>query len=203
MNKNIIVQEGYKPVIIALVITFIMYAIDLELLGALGFVVTLLLLYVYRDTARYIFENPSNILSPVDGKVIAIDKENDKTKLYVQVSLLNNHNIRAPFSSTCKIKNKQHGINLDPSTLKGTMLNEQVKLKFTSHNYEEKAIKMKLISGFFNPTIELQDKETYEQGDKVGFFIHGIAVITLKDTETLVSINDKLKAGQTIISQFD
>lgn len=203
MNKNFIVKEGYKPVIISLVITFILYLIDLEFLGAIGVVITLLLVFAYRDTARYIFENPSNILSPVDGKVIAIDQKENKTKIYVQVCLIDNHNIRAPFKSSCQIKQKQFGLNLDPSSYKGTLLNEQIKIKFTSNDYADKAIKLKLISGFFNPKIYIDSKEECEQGDTLGLFINGIAQITLTNMESSLNINDKIKAGQTIISQFD
>lgn len=204
MNKNFIVQQGYKPIFISLVITFILYIIDLEFLGALGFAVTLFLVYIYRDTERYIHENPTNILSPIDGKVIAIDHGKHKNKIYVQVCLLNNHNIRAPFNSNCEVKSKQHGLNLDPMSFKGALLNEQIKIKFHSNDYEDKSLKLKLISGLCNPSISINSNESSPQGDRIGLFIHGVAEIILKkDMEISVNINEKIKAGQTIISQFD
>lgn len=204
MNNSFIVKEGYKPIIISLIITFLLYVFDLEFLGAVGIVLTLFLIFVYRDTTRYIYENSSNILSPIDGKVIAIDNKHHKTKIYIQVCLLNNHNIRAPFKSSCKIKHKQFGLNLDPSSYKGSLLNEQVKMKFSSIDYENKNLKMKLVSGFFNPSITLNNNEISEQGETIGLFIHGIAELTLDNAMDIsVSINEKVKAGQTIISQFN
>jgi phosphatidylserine decarboxylase len=200
MNKNFIVEEGYKPIFISLIITFLLYAFDLEFLGAIGVVFTLLLVYIYRDTARYIYENPSNILAPIDGKVIALEEKNDKIKIYVQVSLLDNHNIRSPFKSQCSIKMRQFGLNLDPSSYKGSLLNEQVKLKLLSNEYKDKSIELKLISGFYNPSISINSNENYEQGETLGLFVNGIAEITLDSMETSIKINDKIKAGQTIIS---
>lgn len=203
MNKSFIVKEGYTPVLISFVVTFILYLIDYEFLGAIGVLMTLLLIYIYRDTARYIYENSSSILAPIDGKVIAIDHKKHSTKLYVEVDLFSNHNIRSPFCCTAKIKSRQYGLNLDPSGFKGSLLNEQMKIKFISKEFEDKSIKVKLISGFFNPSLSIKLKENYQQGEKIGLFVNGIVEITLKDLQTTLKLNDKIKAGQTIISKVD
>ncbi len=202
-NTNFIVKEGYKSIFVALVVTFILYILGCDFLGAIGVILTLLIVYIYRDTARYIYENSSNILSPIDGKVIAIDHKKHSCKIYVQVCLLNSHNILSPFNTTAKVKLKQYGTNLDPSSYKGSLLNEQIKIKFASTDFEDKSIKLRLISGFFNPSISINIKENYQQGEKIGVFVNGIAEITLKDLEPSVAINDRIKAGQTIISQFN
>jgi len=179
MNKSFIVQEGYKPIFISLAVAFLLYLINCEFLGTIGFLLTLSLVYIYRDTARYIYENSSNILAPIDGKVIAIDHRKHSTKIYVEVCLLNNHNIRSPFHCAAKIKSEQHGLNLDPSTFKGSLLNEQVKIKFTSSDFDNKNIKLKLIGGFFNLSMNLNLKESYNQSENLGLFINDIADITL------------------------
>lgn len=199
MNSiSFISNRGVKPIIVLITLTII-FSIISDFFGGLFFLLTLFSFYVFRDTKRYIFENSDSVLSPVDGKVIAIDKVDDKVKVYCKVSLCDNHTVRAPFSGEVKVKKYHKGLNLDPNTLKAKTLNEQISYKFISDNKKE-YLKLKLISGFFNIGIEKTENKTLLQGDAITFFIDGIAVITVsKESELLVQIGDKISSGQSIL----
>ena len=199
MNSiSFISNRGVKPIIVLITLTII-FSIISDFFGGLFFLLTLFSFYVFRDTKRYIFENSDSVLSPVDGKVIAIDKVDDKVKVYCKVSLCDNHTVRAPFSGEVKVKKYHKGLNLDPNTLKAKTLNEQISYKFISDNKKE-YLKLKLISGFFNIGIEKTENKTLLQGDAISFFIDGIAVITVsKESELLVQIGDKISSGQSIL----
>jgi len=200
---SFISKYGFKPIGIVLVLAFISYVVDFELLENIFIILTLFLIYVYRDTSRHIFENHQSVLSPIDGTVLAVDTVDDTYKLYVKVNLCNNHNLRAPFDGNINIISSQNGVNLNPNTPKGQLLNEQTTLEFVSNNNEKTILLMQLISGFFNPRIELKDGlENTTQGKKIGFFVDGLAIITT-DTKPLVTMGDKIKASQTILSKID
>lgn len=204
MNSiSFISKYGFKPILIALVLAFVSYIADFEILENFFILLTLGLIYIYRDTTRHIFENNQSVLSPIDGKVIAIDTIDNKTQIYVKVNLCSNHNLRAPFNGTFEIANLRHGTNLDPLTPKAKLLNEKADLEFTADNNQKTLLKLQLISGFCNPKIELNEgMEQVTQGKKIGFFIDGLAIISL-DEKPLVNIGDKLKAGQSILCKID
>lgn len=193
-NKSIILSQGLKPIIVALVVTLFFIILDLDFLGNIAIIVTLFIVYMYRNPSRYIFENTKHILSAVDGKVTAIDKFDDKTKIYCKVGLLDTHNIKAPVSGELKIKKIQKGLHLNPNSLKASGLNEQVVLKIAG-------IKIKLLSGFCNNSIDITNSQNVEQGDNISVLTDGYVIITLKHDEQInVKIGEKLIAGQTVLA---
>ncbi len=191
-------NKGIRPIFILIGLTIVSSLVS-EFLGCLFLIITLFSIYVFRDTKKYIYENSDSILSPIDGKVIAIDKIDDKLKIYCKVSLCDNHVVRAPFTCEMKIKKYHKGLNLNPNTLKANSLNEQITYKFSSED-KKTNLKLKLVSGFFNVGIEETQKAKLSQGDEISFFIDGIAVITVKDEcNLLINIGDKISSGQSVL----
>jgi len=199
MNKiGFISNKGVKPILILIGLTIIGSLVS-DFFGYLFLLLTLFSIYIFRDTKRYIYENSDSILSPIDGKVIAIDKIDDKLKIYCKVSLCDNHIVRAPFTSEMKIKKYNKGLNLNPNTLKANSLNEQITYKFSSED-KETNLKLKLVSGFFNIGIDKIQNAKLSQGDEILFFIDGIAIITIKEEcNLLVNIGDKISSGQSVL----
>ena len=192
-NSDIILKQGYKPLVLLLILSIVLALFISSFLSNIVLLLILFTLFIYRNPSRHIFENSTSILSPIDAKVIAIDYINGKQKIYCKVNLCNNHIVRAPQSGTIKINKYQHGLNLNPNSYKASILNEQIVIKFNN-------LKLKLISGVCNHTIEYIDKSDIKQGGKIGLFLEGIAIITLKTSLPLmVKIGDKITAGQTII----
>ncbi|MEA2019813.1 MAG: hypothetical protein U9N59_15385 [Campylobacterota bacterium] len=193
INTNIILKQGYKPLILLLVLAVILELFISSFFSNIVLILFLFTLSIYRNPYRHIFENSKSLLSPIDGKIIAIDYTNGKQKIYCKVNLCNNHILRAPQNGDIKIKKYQHGLNLNPNSYKANILNEQIVIKFDN-------LKLKLISGICNRKIEYVDKEYAKQGENIGLFLDGIAVMTVKKEYLLmVKIGDKLIAGQTII----
>lgn len=199
MNKiGFISNKGVNAILILIVLTLSLSLIS-DSLGLVFCIITLFTLYVFRDTKRYIYENSENILSPIDGRIIAVDRIDDKLKIYCKVSLFDNHVVRAPFSGEMKVKKYHKGLNLNPSTLKAQTLNEQITYKFHSDD-KRTSLKLKLISGFFNIGIDKTEDTKISQGDNISFFTDGIAVITIKEQyKLLVSIGDQISSGQSVL----
>ena len=192
--NNFINPQGVKPISISIISALFLSIFISSTLGNIGFIITAFLVYIYRDTNSHIvFHNKNNILSPVDGKIFAIDNIDGKQKIYIKVSLCNGHNIKAPQDSEYKVKNYKCGLNLNPNSYKGNLLNEQVSFKFDN-------LKFKLISGICNSKIHFTPSSKISQGDSMGLFLQGNVVVTVKKEHQLeVEIGQKLVAGQSIL----
>ena len=192
-NSKFILKEGHKKIAITLVVAIFLSVFGFECLNVLAYILTFILLYIYRVPNRYIYSNTESVLAPMDAKIIAIDNKQGKTKIYCQVGLWDSHILRAPVGGEMKIKKYQHGLNLNPNCYKASLLNEQLLIKFDN-------VKLKVISGFCNSEITYSKNENVTQGEEIGVFIQGLVVLTVKSPEELkLQIGDKVKAGEAIV----
>ena len=67
--------EGYKFLIIAGIITIILYNFS-DFLGLIGFVLTIWVYYFFRDPERVIIMDDTYLVSPADGEVIKVEEVN-------------------------------------------------------------------------------------------------------------------------------
>ena len=192
-NNGFILNQGYKYIITFFVIAIVLSIFGIEFFSTIFYLITLLTIFIFRNQERLIFKNKNSILSPIDGKITAIDIVNGKRKIYCKVTPCNTHVVRAPSDTNIKIKNQKNGINLNPNSYKATILNEQITFKLSN-------MKLKLISGICNTKIEYTENTTAEQGEPIAIFIDGLAIITLKENINIdLKIGDKLTAGQSIL----
>src|SRR5210317_64981 len=66
-------SEGYKFIVIAAVITIILYNFS-SFLGLIGLVLTIWVYYFFRDPERVIIEDDNYLVSPADGEVIKVEE---------------------------------------------------------------------------------------------------------------------------------
>lgn len=192
-NNGLILKSGYKYILVVFLASVFAGLFICDTFAFILFMITLFTVYVFRVSNRHTFSNSEHIISPVDGEVMAIDHIDGKQNIYCKVGLCDTHVVKAPVDGHMKIKEYRHGLNLNPNSYKGSMLNEQLILKFHK-------LKLKLLSGHCNPTIEYSKETEVKQGDDIAIFVDGIAIITLKEKRKLdISIGDKLIAAQTII----
>lgn len=192
-SSGMILSSGYKPLFISLVVTLFAYLFTCSTFTYIMIAITLFIAFVFRNSSRYIFNNNSNFLSPVDGKVEAIDKGEDFIDIYIKVSLCDSHIVRAPMNGKIVVKKYQKGLNLSANSFKANLLNEQI--IFTIDNIE-----LKLISSMCNISIEKIENKEVSQGEPLLTFTDGLVKIRISNNENIsVNINDKLISGQSII----
>ena len=192
-NNGFILNQGYKYIITFFIIAIVLSIFNIEFFSTIFYLITLLTIFIFRNQERLIFKNKNSILSPIDGKITAIDIVNGKRKIYCKVTPCNTHVVRAPSDTNIKIKNQKNGLNLNPNSYKATILNEQITFKLSN-------MKLKLISGICNTKIEYTENTTAVQGEPIAIFIDGLAIITLKENINIdLKIGDKLTAGQSIL----
>lgn len=195
-NNNFILKEGYKYILIALGLSVLTSLFICDTLAIFGYIITFILLYAYRNpNINFYNQDTKNIFAPIDGRISAIDYSKNKYKIYIDVGLFDAHILRAPKSSTFKIKAFTHGINLCSDTYKAKLLNTNATLKFDD-------IKIKLLSGICNPEIVLYDTlKEVKTTQAVGVFLQGNILIEIPRKYKLkINLNDKVKAGQSILA---
>ena len=65
--------EGYKFIVIAVVLMIILYNFS-SFLGLVGLVLTIWVYYFFRDPERVIIEDDNYLVSPADGEVIKVEE---------------------------------------------------------------------------------------------------------------------------------
>ena len=65
--------EGYKFIVIAVVLTIILYIFS-GALGLLGFILSIWVYYFFRDPERVIIDDDNYLVSPADGEIIKVEE---------------------------------------------------------------------------------------------------------------------------------
>jgi phosphatidylserine decarboxylase len=193
MISKFLLKEGELPVIYSLVFTFICAAFISDILALIGVLVTLFLLYVFKVPFRS-YISVSDMLCPVDGKVMAIDKQEGQSTVYIQTSLCDAHILRAPCSGKMQVLEHRKGLNLHIDSFKAKQFNEQLRVQFENCTLE-------FLVGQYNMCLSLENKNDFSQHEKMGVFTHGLTKITLdKDVMPKVNIGQKVYAGITVLA---
>src|SRR6056300_1468033 len=92
-------SEGYKFIVIAAVITIILYNFS-SFLGLIGLVLTIWVYYFFRDPERVIIEDDNYLVSPADGDK-ELGLENKKfNKISIFMNVFDCHVNRTPCKGT-------------------------------------------------------------------------------------------------------
>lgn len=190
MINSFVVPEGQKRVIYALGISVLLFLFICDFLGWIALIITFALLFIYRNSSKPSV-NVTDMVSPVTGRVSAIDNLDGQKVIYVDVTLCNNHILRAPSNGTFSILEDKKGLNLSSDSFRALKLNSQIVLAFEK-------ITLSLLSGKCNLGTLIIEETELSQGEHLGIFTHGKAKITLDKTlESKVQIGQKLEAGIT------
>ena len=204
-------KEGYRFLVIAAVITFILLLIS-NFLGLISFILTIWVYYFFRDPERFPINDENYLLCPADGVVSQITEvkgpseiglENKKfTRVSIFMNPFNCHVNRVPSSGTIDQIFYKAGKYLNASLDKASDENERNYVKMTSSNGEELVLVQ--IAGLIARRIvcEVKEKEQIKQGDKFGIIRFGSRVdLYFTDYQLLVRQNQKTIAGETLLAK--
>ena len=193
MINSVILKEGQKSVFYLLALTIFSALFICSFLTTLLAIATILVIYVYRIPSAKLLQ-VSDVLSPTDGTVTAIDKQNGKSIVYVKLGLCDTHVLRAPISSEFKVMNTRYGVNLNSDTFKSKQLNSKTTVTFGD-------IQIALLSGRFNFQTSIEQEQELQQNEKFGVMIEGEIQITLpQNMPSKVQLGQKVYAGQTVLA---
>lgn len=166
-------------------------------------IVFILILFFFRNPQRKINPNDNYILSPCDGKIVSIDKmDNNRTQIYIFLSLFDVHRFRNPISGKVKtIIYKKGKFNM-AFNKKAINENESNEIFYEAKNGN--IIKIKQIAGHIARRIfcNIKENDIVNQGDLFGIISFGSGCLIDMPSNYKLKINEKskIKAGLTVIA---
>ena len=212
-------KEGFNLIILF----FILVATDVIMLEVLfddssslksilqifSLIIFVFILWFFRNPKRNIIKNPELILSPADGKVIAI-KEVDELEYFkdkkIQISIflspLDIHVNRYPVSGKILYSKFHKGEYLVAWHPKSSDKNERTTVVIKNKKFGE--VMYRQIAGAVARRIVNYAKvnSNVEQGDDSGFIKFGsrVDLFLTKDLNLKIRVGDKVKGGLSIIA---
>ena len=210
-------KEGYTIIIISFIIIVLIilgldhYAIKYDLaIKIFLLIVFVLILQFFRNPKFEINSNKNYILSPVDGKIVIIEKvyepeffKDERLQVSIFMSPLNVHVTRYPISGKVVFSKYHPGRYLVAWHPKSSTKNERTTIVIENEIFGK--ILYRQIAGAIARRIVNYAKESKNviQGEDAGFIKFGsrIDLFLPLETKVNVKINQKVKGGITVITE--
>ena len=213
-----IAKEGYIFIFIAFILTIMSYMAYLSLQSTSFYIVsiifallTLFIMYFFRDPNR-IFENKDGVLvSPADGKVLYVKNigynkfvGGDTIKIAIFLNVFDVHINRIPSDGTINYVKYNPGKFHVASVDKASEFNEQTEIGMTTISGQK--IIFKQIAGLIARRIvcRIKDGDIVSAGNRFGLIRFGsrTELFVPADTEILIKAGDRVIGSETIIGQL-
>ena len=211
-------KEGQKIIFVALVIVVatsllidnlqIPWVARLIQLNLLVFLV--LILQFFRNPKRHTHQNDSQVIAPVDGKVVVIEEVEEseyfkekRLQVSIFMSPINVHVTRYPISGSVLFSKYHPGKYLVAWHPKASTDNERTTIVVENKTYGK--VLYRQIAGALARRIVNYAKEgqTVTQGTDAGFIKFGsrVDLFLPLDTKLKVKLNQKVKGGECIVAE--
>ena len=204
-------NEGYKFIVIFVLITIVLYFIS-GFLGLIGLILTIWCYYFFRDPERISIGDDNYLTSPADGLVLQVIEtdgpkelglENKKfKKVSIFMNIFDCHVNRSPCSGKISEIIYKPGKFINASLDKASEDNERNYYKIKNSHGED--IIVVQIAGLVARRIvsETSIDEELQQGSRIGMIRFGSrADLYFENYEPLVKANQKTIAGETLIAK--
>lgn len=208
---NAIAKEGYPYIIIFAATTIVALLLGGKWMVIVPFVITVFMVYFFRDPEREIPEGEGLFVSPADGKIILIkdvfEKEHlkaDVKEISIFMSPFNVHVNRTPCDG--KIKNIQHNKGKFMAAYKdeASFKNENIEMTLKT-KYGD--ILVRQVAGYVarRAVCRANAGDSLKRGERYGIikFSSRLDVYLPKNTEIKVKLGDRVRAGETVIGVIE
>jgi phosphatidylserine decarboxylase len=198
------VKEGYWYGLPLILISGGLFGLGLKGLGVLFFLAALLVLNFFRDPDRDVPADPDLIVSPADGRVVAIVDDNVEGRVMRRVSIFMSpfdvHVNRSPVTGTIQSVVYRAGTFHVASQARASIENEQN--VFTVRG-DAGGVIVKQIAGLLARRIVFWKKQgdAVRRGERVGLIKFGSRVDVAFDmpVELRVQVGDRVRAGTSVL----
>ena len=204
-------SEGYKFLVIAVIITIALYSFS-DFLGLIGLVLTIWVYYFFRDPERIIIEDENYLVSPADGEVVNVEEvdgpqelslENKKfKKISIFMNVFDCHVNRIPCSGKIEEILYKPGKFFNASLDKSSKENERNYFKIKDNQNNDIIIVQ--IAGLIARRIvcETNKDQELKQGDRLGMIRFGSRVdVYCENYEPLIKVGQKAISGETLLAK--
>jgi len=204
-------SEGYKFIIISIILTIILYNIG-SFFGLIGLVLSIWVYYFFRDPERVIIYDENYLVSPADGEVIKVEEvdgpkelglENKKfNKISIFMNVFDCHVNRTPCAGQVEEILYKPGKFFNASLDKASEDNERnyYKIKDTHGN----CIIVVQIAGLIARRIvcETNKNQELKQGQRIGMIRFGSRADVYYDHyQPLVKVGQRAISGETLLAK--
>ena len=204
-------QEGYKFLIIAALITIVLYFLS-GFLGLISLLLTIWVYYFFRDPERISINDENYLVSPADGlvlevietkgpKELGLENKNFK-KISIFMNVFNCHVNRSPCAGKVSEILYKPGKFLNASLDKASEDNERNYYKITNKKGED--IVVVQIAGLIARRIvcETSKEQELQQGSRIGIIRFGSRTeIYFENYNPIIKPNQQAIAGETLLAR--
>jgi phosphatidylserine decarboxylase len=188
-------------------VTALLFAFGWKNVGFVSLLLTLFVLFFFRDPERSVPEGKGVVVSPADGKVIVVKDiyepdylKQDVKQISIFLSVFNVHVNRTPYGGMVEAVKYNPGRFHVASVDKASLDNEQTAMVIV--NGKDKIL-VKQIAGLIARRIVCHAKpgDTLKTGERYGLIRFGsrVDIFLPKDADLKVKVGDRIKGAQDII----
>jgi len=210
MMKNYgipVASEGWPFIIPLVIVTVLLFAFGWKSTALLSLVLTLFVLFFFRDPERTVPEGKGMVVSPADGKVIVIKDifepiylKQEVKQISIFLSVFNVHVNRAPIGGAIEVVKYNPGKFHVASVDKASLDNEQTSMVIAAGKDK---ILVKQIAGLIARRIVCYARpgDTIKTGERYGLIRFGsrVDIFLPKTAEIKVKLGDRVRGAQDII----
>ncbi|TAN84872.1 MAG: phosphatidylserine decarboxylase [Gallionella sp.] len=206
----IIAREGWPFLIGSIAIALLLSALAGGIVELLSWSVVLFVLQFFRDPARQIPQDVGAVLSPADGRIVAVERVNDPyvqreaIKVSVFMNVFNVHSNRSPVDGTVQQVWYFPGKFVNADLDKASTENERNAVWLKTANGTD--ITSVQVAGLIARRILCYVKagDMLTRGQRYGFIRFGsrVDVYLPLDAGVKVSIGDKVSATTTVLAML-
>jgi phosphatidylserine decarboxylase len=195
------VRDGYKFVLPLLILTGISAFLHQPILTAIIFVLAAFTAFFFRNPHRRIPDGSNLIVSPADGKVVKISKdENGEQTLCIFLNVFNVHVTRAPIAGAVASFEYKRGKFKVAFDEEASRVNEQNVVSFAGPDL---SLVVKQVAGLIARRVVCWKKpgDAVERGELFGLIRFGsrVDMVMPAHVNIRVGVGDKVRGGSTII----
>ncbi len=202
-----VASEGWPFIIPLAIVTVLLFALGWKSTATVSLVLTLFVLFFFRDPERTVPGGKGMVVSPADGKVIVIKDiyepaylKQEVKQISIFLSVFNVHVNRAPIGGTIEVVKYNPGKFHVASVDKASLDNEQTSMVIAAGKDK---ILVKQIAGLIARRIVCYATpgDTIKTGERYGLIRFGsrVDIFLPKTAEIRVRLGDRVKGAQDVI----
>ena len=208
-NRWPFAKEGLPFILVGCAVTFLFFCLGFLQLSIIAGILSLFIVFFFRDPDRSNTVNDRAILTPADGKILEIQHLKDSNnplgepalKISIFMSIFNVHVNRMPIGGIIQKITYNHGRFFSANLDKASQQNENNRITITPHG--SCRIVLIQIAGLIARRISCWVKEgsDVKAGQRFGLIRFGsrLEVYLPDDSKIIAQPHQKVRAGETII----
>lgn len=208
-NRLPLAREGFPFIFIGIGVTVIFACLAWTAFTLITSVVTIFVIYFFRDPERHHLEEKNAVLTPADGRILEVRHVDEKNsplgqpsiKVSIFMNVFNVHVNRIPIKGTIKEISYHPGKFLSADLDKASEQNENNRI--TLKTVDSREIMVIQIAGLVARRIAcwIDKGDTVKTGQRFGLIRFGsrLEVFLPADSKIIAQVRQKVKAGETVI----